>query len=377
MRRQGCIWRTRLDDLTLTVGTRELSGWTSIRVTRGIERMPSDFEIVMTELTRGELAKYPIKPGDACTLKLDDDVVVTGYIDRVSPMIDVGQHSIHVSGRGKCADLIDCSAQWPGGQMSNLTAPEIVRLLVKPYGALDLAREDNPILVSSDLSDPGPLIPQYNICIGETAYTVIERVCRLAGMLVYEDVDGNLFLTHAGTNEAWSGIVEGVNVQRATMNFSQDGCYSEVLGFIQSFDTFQDVGGDIGNLQAKKKDPNVLRHRRLSIIAEAGDSNFKVLEARVQWEIARRFGRANTLRVTVDSWRDLRYDLWAPNTLTTISLPSLGLKEVTWLITEVTYSRDMESGTTAELVLMPAQAFLPQPIVLQPGLADVKQQAPK
>ncbi|WP_422449499.1 phage baseplate assembly protein, partial [Thermoanaerobacterium sp. DL9XJH110] len=38
-----------MEELILTVGGRELSGWTEVRVTRGIERCPSDFQIGMTE----------------------------------------------------------------------------------------------------------------------------------------------------------------------------------------------------------------------------------------------------------------------------------------------------------------------------------------
>lgn len=42
------------DELTLSIGGRQLSGWTSTRVTHGIEHCPSDFEISMTERYPGE-----------------------------------------------------------------------------------------------------------------------------------------------------------------------------------------------------------------------------------------------------------------------------------------------------------------------------------
>ena len=46
------------------------------------------------------------------------------------------------------------------------------------------------------------------------------------------------------------------------------------------------------------------------------------------------------------------------------------------LITEVTYLRNSQSGTTAELTLMAPEAFLPQPINLTPLWGDIPQGHP-
>jgi prophage tail gpP-like protein len=366
-----------MDDLTLEVGGRALSGWTSVRVTRGIERVPSDFEIEMTDLYPGEEKVFTVTPGAACVVKLGGDVVLTGYVDRFAPMIDAGMHSIRVVGRGKCADLVDCSAEWPGGQISGSTVEEIAQKLARPYGVFADGGVSRPITVYTDVTDVGPKIPVQNLILGETPYTIIERLCRFAALLAYEDEAGDLFLTRVGGIEAASGIAQGRNVQRARVEYGMDQRYSEVQGYIQSFDTFKDLG-DVGNLQVSEQDPNVRRHRRMIVIAEAGDSlGFPVLQKRVKWEVARRLGRSQALRVTVDSWRDAAGALWTPNTLVPIALPALKVDGVKWLVSEVTYSRNMHSGTTADLMLMPKESFLPQPVVLLPGFADVKPVEPK
>src|SRR4051812_44450714 len=110
-----------MDDLTLIANTTRISGWTSVRVTRGIERLPSDFEISMTERYPGEIGAISVHPGDQCTIQLGRDTVLTGYVDRYIPSIDGCSHSICITGRGRCADLIDCSAEWPGNQISQAT----------------------------------------------------------------------------------------------------------------------------------------------------------------------------------------------------------------------------------------------------------------
>jgi prophage tail gpP-like protein len=360
------------DDLTLEVGGRALSGWTSVRVTRGIERVPSDFEIEMTDLYPAEADAFVVTPGDACVVKLGGDVVVTGYVDRYAPSIDSSQHTITVVGRGKCSDLVDCAAEWPGGQIVGANALAIAQKLAQPYGVFSGGTAARPISVYARATDLGPQIPVQNLILGESAFNIIERVCRFAALLAYEDENGNLCLDRVGTDAMASGFEQGKNVQRARIEYGMDQRYSEVNGYIQSFDTFQDLG-DVGNLQATAKDPNVTRHRRMTVIAEAGDSlGFPVLKKRVEWEVARRLGRSQALRVTVDSWRDELGQLWSPNKLAPIRIPALKLNMERWIISEVTYNRNLHTGTTADLVLMPKEAFLPQPVVLLPGFADVK-----
>ena len=93
------------DDLTLIANNLSISGWESIRVTRGIERCPNDFEISMTERFPGEADGVVVKPGDPCTVKIGDDLVITGYIDRYHPSITPTGHTVRITGGGSVRTL--------------------------------------------------------------------------------------------------------------------------------------------------------------------------------------------------------------------------------------------------------------------------------
>ncbi|OOG61453.1 hypothetical protein B0E46_15870 [Rhodanobacter sp. B04] len=348
------------DDLILTIAGQAISGWTDIRITRGIERCPSDFDIGLTELYPGELDKVIVAPGTPCTVQLGTDLVLTGYVDRFIPSFEAGQHSIHVMGRSKCSDLLDCSAQWPGGQISGASALGIAQQLANAYG----------ITVQSSVSGL-PIIPQFNLMLGESAFEVIERISRYSAVLAYDMPDGSLQLAQVGSVNAASGFTEGQNVQRASIEYAVDQRYSIYQAFLQAVDVFQDLG-NTGNLAATSKDPNVPRYRNLYIITEGSSGDpYGFAVKRASWECARRAGHSLMVRVTVDSWRDSAGALWAPNTLAPVQLPSLKLAADNFLIGEVTYMRSNDQGTTAELVLMPPDAFKPEPIILQPMFGDV------
>jgi prophage tail gpP-like protein len=350
------------DDLVLVIGGQAYGGWSGIRVTRGVERCPSDFSIELTERYPDELAQIAIQPGLECTVSLGDDLVITGYVDAFIPRIEPAGHSITVVGRGKCCDLVDCSAEWPGGQINGSSALVIASKLAAVYG----------IGVVCSVAKL-PVIPQFNLMITETPYDVIERVSRYTALLAYELPNGNLQLARAGDTVAASGFSEGVNVQQASVEFRADQRYSTYQAFAVDEDVFSDLG-NAGNLLVTVTDPNVTRHRLLTMISEAGGAGLEVSKRRATWEMARRAGLSRAVRVTADSWRDSAGNLWMPNSMVPIDLPTLKLVSGQYVISEVSYIRNDAAGTTAELVLMQRDALLPEPILLQPLAGDLNQQ---
>jgi prophage tail gpP-like protein len=364
------------DDLTLTIGTRQLNGWTSVRVTRGIERCPNDFDIVMTNLDPLSVDGIVAHPGDACQVHLGNDLVITGYVDRVLPRISTSEHSIRVVGRGKCQDLVDCSAIWQNSQIVAANVYELAVKLSAPYG-----------IGVEGLGDMGALIPQYNIGYGETAWQVIEEWCRIRKVLAFETPEGNLQLLNAGSDRvplvgatnlfqpAASGFAEGVNVQSAEAEWSMDQRYSDYRCVRMSTDVLQELG-EGGNLVATFKDTAVSRFRQHDTVAEISNGiGLQGARDRAQWEASRRAGRSSVIRLTTDSWRDVAGALYAPGTTASLNLPSMyridGKGDLPWVITEVTYRRD-DQGTAAEITLMPREAIAPPPtlppMVLPPEL---------
>lgn len=354
-----------IDDLSLTVGSRMISGWTDIRVSRGIERLPSDFEIGLTERYR-QSNRIVVQPGEQCQVRLGDDLVLTGFVDRYIPSMDQSSHTIRILGRSKCEDLVDCAAVWPNGQISGTSAVDVATKLAAHYG----------IDVHCDVTGL-PVIPQFNIFIGESAYEIIERISRYSALLVYDEPDGSLRLAQAGSVQAAGGFAQGVNVQAASVEHSMDQRFSKYTAFVQSVQTYGDIGVG-GMVLAEAVDagfPSVNgapRVRERYVIAEAVQGFKDLAQRRATWEMNQRIGRSEVISLVTDSWRDADGALWTPNTLVSVSLPHLNLtqNQERWLIGAVTYQRNAQTGTTASLTIMRPEAFLPQPTALLPFFVD-------
>lgn len=342
------------DDLTLILAGQAISGWTDIRVTRGIERCPSDFSVGLTELYPGELDTIQIPPFSDCTVKLGNETVITGYVDRFVPRYSGDSHSIQVIGRSKCADLVDCSATCPTGQINNATILTIAQILAKPYG----------ITVRSTVQD-WPVIPQCNLNFGDSAYDTIQFYANYSGALIYDQPDGSLLLAKVNTAHTNAAFTEGVNVQEASVAFAGDQRYQEYAVMLQSTNPFSDIGNGEIFTPISIKDPNCPRYRNLIMLA-TGTGGIAVAKQRATWESARRAGRSKIVTLTTDTWRDPDGKLWEPNTMAQVSLPKLKLDSSYFTIGEVSYAKDAENGTTAELVLMGSASYQPEPVQLMP-----------
>lgn len=343
--------------LTLTVAGKQISGWESIRVTRGVERFPSDFDIAMASPVI-----LPFKAGDPCTLDIDGDLVLTGYIDRRMPSISARQHAVRVVGRGKCQDLADCSAILPNMVVTTGTLLQLANDLAKPFNitASSLTGDNVPINV------PEGMTAQFSVLLTETPYEIIERVARYIGILVYEGTDGNLILAGVGASDMASGFALGKNVQAASSLESMDERFSEYHPSLLAADVYWQMGTG-GNTLPIVTDDKVPRRRPLYIVSEQPFQGRYLASVRAAWERNRRFGRSHTVRLTCDSWRDSKRQLWRPNTRAPLDLEEIGVKPPDsdpWLISEVSFMRDISRGTTAEITMMPKEAFTPEPVPL-------------
>lgn len=377
------------DEVVIETETAKVSGWKSVRITRGIERCPSDFEVTLTELYPGESDFLVIRPGDPCMVKIGRDIVITGYVDRYEIELGATSHGVAVAGRGKCQDLVDCSAMWPGQQIVSSTVRQVAERLAEPYG-IQVFGFLGPEIGAGPVN---ALLPLVIVPIGETVWSVVERLCRVAGLLVYELPDGNLFIgpgvSTAETasiaqqqgipvlepRRAASGFKEGVNVLAARAMFSNEGRYSDYASYRFGTDMFRDLNADgAANRAATYSDGGVGRYRLLAMLAEGErDATQGHAQDLIAWEAARRWGRSRMLLVTTDSWRDAAGALYEPNTLVGLELPTMKITGVSWLISEVTYIKG-ESGTSCELLLMRPEAFQVRPS-LPPNLLPADQAA--
>lgn len=304
-------------EVTLTVGNTKWSGWQEIRVTRGAERCPSDYDIGLTEKYL-DTSQLDIMPGEPCTLSIGDVKVIDGYVDIYEIGVGTG-HQVRIGGRSRCSDLVDTHAVVPRGQLGSCDLVQLAKQLCTPYG-IDVVTKN--ITLPSTTSDR--IIQIFNVTLGQTPYQLIEECARYMAVMVYDDADGNLVLSSVGTDTHASGFAEGVNVLECSVTYRMDERFSTYLPVLFSVQNFNDFdNANAGNQFTPLKDPGVPRYRPYFVVSEQSYNGQFLAELRAKWELQRRRGRSQAVRLVCDSWHDRAGVLWTPNTLVPVHLPAL------------------------------------------------------
>lgn len=366
------------DTVTLQVAGQNFSGWTDIRIIRGIEVFPSVFSLQVTERLPKDASRFPISPGQQCKLMIGDDLVLTGFVDSYEARVSTHGHEVTVTGRSATQDLVDCAAGFTSGKENyanlNRSSPSLIGLaqwLCSPLG-ISVTEPDGEGRMLVSISDR---IPQETLPLGITPYQVIERHAQLRQMLLIDGTDRNLILAKVGTAKAASGFTLPGSVVEAQTKWSKQDRFSVYIPASfptdQAFDVSAALGKPSSNFHIMVHDDAAFRdqprydgsprYRPHVVISDQYVGDPLLCEALAKWECARRFGRSQAVNALVPLWRDSAGKLWTPNTLAPVDMPVLKLEGLTWLISQVVYLKSFGQGTRTAVVLMPKEAFEPEP----------------
>jgi prophage tail gpP-like protein len=359
-----------LNTPTLTVDGKVYAGWTELRVSRGLDRCATDFDISVSERWGATDLAWPIKPYSECVVSIGPDPVMTGYVDAYDPMLDHNTHRVRIRGRSRTEDLVDCTPDIQSGQFAGYTLEAIVRSICALFKIDVVVQTDGAAGVIADAK----------LERSETAWTFIERLCRLAAVLATDDPQGRLVLTRAGATRASGRLVQGENILRAQALTNVSRRFSDYIVKGQ-----HGIGGATGGgldlsalvgpgpaaysgksggavqtgQAARSHDAGVPRYRPHVTIAESQLSQAG-MQLRADWQRAYAYGRAVKLHIDVQGWRQPDGSLWTLNQLVPVTSSYLGV-DMDLLAVEVEYRLDDRGGRVTRLMLGPIEGYTPDP----------------
>ena len=85
-------------DVTINTGALDIAGWTDVRISGGLDRMPATFDLGMTETYPGAVAHNQLQAGQGCRIRIGGDTVIVGWINRVIRSLSPNGHTMRVQG---------------------------------------------------------------------------------------------------------------------------------------------------------------------------------------------------------------------------------------------------------------------------------------
>ena len=362
--------------VTLKIGGTRFLGWQSIEVTRNLEELAGDFVVTARDDVRAiQTLHYAtlddlffVRPGPQCEISLDGELVLKGYVEKVSPNIDGDMAFVTIQGRDATGDLVDCAAAPDGpGEYRDIDLKTYAERIAGPFG----------IPVIADV-DPGRPFARAPVEVAETALSAIEGHARARGILVLSDGIGNLRLTRTGADRAPAGLSLPGNMLRSSGEFTTTERFSEthVKGTAEKAHgkrgaVPKTVGIGAGDPAAPQGSAATQRERAaLSGHGVAYDEEVaryrpRVIPTRHQpdalspqdealWHMRQARGRSETHETEVLDWRAPAGTgaLWKPNQMASVDDAFLGVNR-DMLISGVTYIFDDRGARTGITVKSP------------------------
>lgn len=362
-----------LRDFQIAIAGASFTTWEDITVERAIDAACGSFSVNVvsvdqvlahqatwkgTRATRsqlrdagaGVLFQLPFGPQDEVIVRGGKQTLITGRIDAIELAYDKRSGTVlQIGGRDAAADLVDCSATNKPGEWNDIKLEDLARELADPFGVKITATNDT-----------GDRFSLFKLHESETAWSALERACRMRGLLCFSDAFGGLVIEAPGAGGLVGDgrIGEGENLNSAKLSVNDAERFS--IYYVRGQRAGSTEAGDTALLaEGNALDAGIRRFRPLVVLAEQAVSGADA-ELRAQWEAIVRASRAHQLRCVVPGWRrPLTAELWRINTLVPVQIPSAGIA-AELLIVQTTFRRSRQSGTTTELLLARPDAFRPQ-----------------
>lgn len=333
------------EPVVLQIGSQRHQGWQEVRIRLSLEQIADSFELTLTERWAESGLVRPVTPGEACTVHVGDELVVTGYLDEVLPDYDATSHTIAASGRSKAADLIDCSGK--DQRFDGQTLLQIATALAKPYGieVIDTVGADKPFR-------------EFALEDGQPIAEAIERAAQIRGARIVSDAQGRLVIVHAVQREIRTPLELGGNICKGSGAFSDRDRFNTYIVEGQTPGTDSWNGEDAAGPRAEATDPRVRKPRTTLIVCDT-PADPADCKARAELEARMRWAKGRGVTYTVGTWRH-EQGVWRPGDLVQVRDAYLGLDEQ-MLISDVQLIESNE-GRTAELRVAPPAAFEPVPV---------------
>ncbi len=333
-----------MSEAILKVDGTVYAGWKSIDIRRSLDHAADTFSLGLTDRWAGEEARRPIRMGSPCEVWVDDQKLITGYVDVVNPRYNATERTISVDGRSKVADMIDCAFSTSDSQyqFNNQSFSAIATRLAKPFG----------ITVKNEVGKFSSARVR-NMEAGQRVFEFIEELSREEAVFMVSNPDGDLVITRASDKKVDTALELGKNVKESDGQFSMKERFSKYFFTAQGGSWAQNFGESSAHI-AGHADDQSLRYRPTVVIAENATTP-GAIRTRAEWQRNVNYGRSMQATYTVLGWSHTD-GLWEPNRLVRIVDEWMDLDGVWWLISAVRFRLD-EKGQRTEISVMPREAF--------------------
>jgi prophage tail gpP-like protein len=341
------------DEIVLEVKGKKYGGWTEVTVKKSMFNITGAFGFRSTDIYPGDAGKWDIVLGDVCEVKINDQTLITGYIEDIPITYSNNRHSIQMGGRDKTGDLVDCSFIEDAAEWKSQTVASIIGALCAPFGIDVVVDESAAVQANAQVSSER--VDSFVANQGMSIFEIIVPILKDKAILPVSYGDGKLTLTRAGITEAKDNLEFGTNIKAGSINQSNRDRFATYIVKGQSKgDDFKTDTSIYVHPSGIHTDEVITRYRPLIILPDEPLLSGDCLK-RAKWEASIRAGKSRQINYEVQGWTQSNGEIWPLNALVRVKDSFLGI-DGTLLIAAISFTVG-DSGTTTNLTLVDPQTF--------------------
>jgi prophage tail gpP-like protein len=348
------------NDIFIEVNKRRYSGFTDITVEQSLDQFAKSFSATLVSkeliISGDRIIENPIKLQDEVQVYIDEQLIMTGFVESLDISYSSSGHLIRVAGRDKASDLIDSSIIGKTYQTKNLK--RLIELVLKDNGYSD-------IKVIQQASNIDNLEEKENVQAenGQTIFSFIDEYAKKVQVLLTTDEEGNIVLTREGSDKTSTDLVslkqgDKNNIKAASLSLNTQDRYRFVEIYADSSN--ETFGEPSVNQAAVAEDSDIRSPRRVRVMSKIA-SDSAILREAAKWQLNVRRAKGLKYNCTVVNYLTdgESGDIWKFNRTVNIKDDKCSV-DGEFLISGVRFVKSNQ-GSTTELSIVNKGSYTTDP----------------
>jgi prophage tail gpP-like protein len=348
------------DKVVLIIGNSKIpyEGWTSVDINKSLENLSGSFSISMTQLfnTDNVITSFIIKKGDKCVLTINDEPIITGFVDDVNIGYTSTSHTINVTGRDTTKDLIDGSLIGSADLIASYTPKKLVEHILLVKGMTSINVIDNTGLSLKYDED-------FNASAGKNAWQQLDKYLQKKSIFATVNENGDIILfrgSFGSTSDALFHLIQGGNIKNNIKSGnridSEKDRFNKIVVLSQSPSSVSDGSfSEQGGESYSAIDSSIRDTRQLEIVANANLTS-KECQDLANFQKNIRQARGTGYTYTIQGFTQTNGDLWLPNYEVYIQDEYFNIAD-SFLIKSVNLKQNIGTGTITTLEVVDKLAY--------------------
>lgn len=334
-----------MNTILLEVNGIEYKNFTEASVATQLDTLAGEFDFRAVSTDKQPL---PFKQDDLCKITVDEELVLTGFIEGIDVDYNATSHTIIIFGRSKTADIIDSTLNVFDINATSISLKEIIEKVISHIGA-DMNVINNVDGIKNFTKAEDKISPDP----GTNAFEFIEGLARKRQVLLTSNGNGDVVITQSGADiapMALQNILGGENnIESASVSYDNTERFSKYVVKSQLDTSAATFSGTVTpKAIANQTSPEIIdeeiRQSRQLVIEAENSSSDKEAEARAQWEANIRKSRSIIYSTELSNF-GFNGNIWKPNQLTSILDDFAGI-DAQMLVNSVTFIQTESSSRT-------------------------------